>query len=149
MNFARVFASQLCLLALFALFIHTAYAVDYKVSIIMPRSGGLNDVMYEASVRAAEAAVEDINYAWGNATTGDTFLLDIRDSNSDGATSMSHAFEAMQDNTVLAVVGAGPDNMTLPVAQLLKRADVRFSLFLWYPSLPYLRPLLLPLLSRA
>lgn len=146
MNFARLFASQLCLLVLFALFLHVANAETYGINVILPRTGGLDNTLYEAAAQAADLAKIDINSLWTSANTGDTLVVTVKDSASDGATSMRLGYEAAQDASVLAVVGAGPDNMTLPMAQLLYNWDVRFSVFLALLSLPNPRPYLLLLL---
>lgn len=127
MNFVRRFSAVALLLVLFALLSCSAHAETYDVHVILPRTGGLNDPVYEAAADAAELARNVVNSElW--AGTGDTFNLVVKDSQSNGARSLSLALAAHDENAI-AVVGAGPDNMTLPCAQLLYNFDVRFSRF--------------------
>lgn len=127
MNFASRFASHACLFVLLALCLHQAAATDYGVAVILPRTGGLDNTLYNASMTAARIAANDISQDWLTTHPGDTFSLVLQDSGSIGATSMRMAYDAAQNTSIMAVIGSGPDNMTLPTAQLLFNWDVRAS----------------------
>jgi hypothetical protein len=122
----------LLLLALIALS-HYSHAVDYYVDVVLPRTGGTSaqNAKYEQMALAAELAETDINNEWST----NNFVLTVKDSANDGATSLKHVLDSAQAAQArVAIIGAGPDDMTRSAAQLLKNFDVRGPILTFHTS---------------
>lgn len=115
-------------LALAAVLIGACEAANYKIDVILPTTGGTTtqNAMYAAAANAALQAATDVNNAWAAAGSTDTLTVTTKDSQYSGVQTINLALQSATDaSPAHAVIGAGPSDLTVTTARLLKNYDVR------------------------
>lgn len=122
------FGALLSWLALSAALIGAIDAAAYKIDVILPTTGGTaaQNAMYAAASNAALQAATDINNAWTAAGSSDTLTVATKDSQYSGVQTINLALQSVTDaSPAHAIIGAGPSDLTVTTARLLRNYDVR------------------------